>query len=191
MSYNVFLVEYLGVSLNHVGIFVETNGVDESGQLFHVVGNIQTGMTYETRMARKPEDSNTFVSKSNLGWIDAQLFDRVDSICRSIPPPKKQFHGPKKLYPKEPLRRCHEWAHEAIAALRSAGVLQTATLDPVPPNVDEPAEYWAWSDEYGQYYHDNGDGTFEWAQQEQSSASSPKTESKGKGHGKGKGKAKR
>jgi hypothetical protein len=43
--------------------------------------------------------------------------------------------------------------------------------------------HWAWSEEYQNWYHDNGDGTFEWA----SSGDAFGTTGKGK---KGKGKRK-
>ncbi|KAK7212016.1 hypothetical protein V2G26_019194 [Clonostachys chloroleuca] len=120
--YQVYLVEYLGAPRNHHAIFVETDA-DGSGQIFHVKGDIQNGMTYESKAGRKPETSASFVSKSPIGQIDESGRSRIDGILRGIPPPKKQFNGPKRLYPREPLRRCQEWTREAIQALRSEGVL--------------------------------------------------------------------
>lgn len=94
--YPVYLIEYLGAPRNHHAIFVETQQ-DESGTLFHVKGDIQNGMTYETRQTpKKPDLSSTFVSKSQLGWIRVEDLSRVESICRANPPPAKQFNGPKK-----------------------------------------------------------------------------------------------
>ncbi|PMD40206.1 hypothetical protein L207DRAFT_335439 [Hyaloscypha variabilis F] len=130
MSYQVFLVESLGAPRNHHAIFVETNVTDGSGYVFQVTGNIQTGMDYEVEQRCKPEESHTFMSKSSLGWVDAEGYGRINEICSSIPPPKKQFDGPKKIYPSEPLRRCQEWTQEAVQALRSSGVLQTAAAQP-------------------------------------------------------------
>jgi hypothetical protein len=101
---------------------VET-GADGSGQIFHVKGDIQNGMIYESKAGRKPETSASFVSKSPIGQVDERGKSRIDGILESIPPPKKQFNGPKRLYPREPLRRCQEWTQEAIQALRSQGVL--------------------------------------------------------------------
>ncbi|KAH6712168.1 hypothetical protein BKA61DRAFT_485809, partial [Leptodontidium sp. MPI-SDFR-AT-0119] len=60
------------------------------------------------------------------------------------------FHGPKRLYLKESLRRCQDWTQEAIQALTTAGVLQT-TSNTAPADMDE---YWTWSGEYNQYSHD-------------------------------------
>lgn len=122
MSYHaVYLVEYLGAPRNHHAIFVEDQG---PGTLFHVKGDIQNGMTYETRpLSKKPELSSTFVSKSQLGWIRNENLSRVEPICRANPPPKKQFNGPKRIDKTKPLRRCQEWTDETITNLRSEGVL--------------------------------------------------------------------
>jgi hypothetical protein len=81
-------------------------------------------------------------------------------ICRSIPPPKKQFNGPKRLYPKEPLRRCQEWIDEAVEALISNGILRTENSI---ASSSAEARYWVWNEDYQDWYHDNDDGTFEWA----------------------------
>jgi hypothetical protein len=178
MLYQVFLVESLGAPRNHRAIFVETNAVDGSRYVFHVKGGIQRGMDYEAKQGRKPEESLTFVCKSSIGWVDAGAIGRINEVCCSIPPPKKQFDGPKRLYPGEPLRRCQEWTHEAVQALRSCGVLQTAPPQPtIPPSQD----YWVWNAEYNQYYHDNGDGAYEWAGASEGSSSQMKTTGKGRG----------
>jgi hypothetical protein len=108
--------------LDHHAIFVQlvANG---DGLIFHVTGSIQKGMTYEQKDGRKPEASHSFVCKSSIGWVDENGKSRIDGILSGIPPPKKQFDGPKRLYPREPLRKCQEWTKEAIEALRSEGVL--------------------------------------------------------------------
>lgn len=130
MSYQMFLVESVGAPRNHQAIFVETDPIAGVGDIFHVHGNIQDGMAYEHECGRKPEESATFIGKSPLGWVDAAHFGRIGEICGSIPPPKKQFNGPKRLYPTEPLRRCQEWTQEAVQVLRDAGVLQPAPAQP-------------------------------------------------------------
>lgn len=108
MSYTVYRVSYTGAPRNHKGIFVESKA-DKSGQLFHVTGNIQQGMRYETKSARRPEDSATFHSKARLGVVQFADFEGIDIALENIPPPKKQYDGPKRINPKEPLRRCQEW----------------------------------------------------------------------------------
>jgi len=185
MLYQVFLVESLGAPRNHHALFVETNVTDGSGYVFQVKGDIQRGMDYEAKQGRKPEESHTFVSKSSLGWVDAGAIGRINEVCVSILPPKKQFDGPKRLYPGETLRRCQEWTHEAVQALGSSGVLQTP---PPQPTMPPSQNYWVWSAEYNQYYHDNGDGTYEWAGASQGSSSRMETTGKGEGKGKGRGK---
>ncbi|KAK6350235.1 hypothetical protein TWF696_006471 [Orbilia brochopaga] len=124
MQYPVYRVEYLGNPVNHEAIFVQTNeNGPRSGHLYHVIGSIQRGMMYEEKPARHPEDSEAYVSKHEIGSVSAIRYSRVDTICRSITPPEKQFEGARKLYPGRPLRRCGEWTAEVIAALREAEVL--------------------------------------------------------------------
>ena len=64
-----------------------------------------------------------------LGAVDKADLDQFRQVCQSIPPPKKQFEGPKRLYSKEPLRRCQEWTVEAIDALKVQGILKTSQDD--------------------------------------------------------------
>ena len=126
--YPVYLVEYLGAPRNHHGIFVETQN-NGTGTLFHVIGDIQKGMTYESRqLSRKPDESHTFVSKSQLGWVGVDDLPRVDSICRANPPPAKQFNGPKRINKSQPLRRCQEWTRETIGYLQANGVLLDSSV---------------------------------------------------------------
>ena len=121
--YPVYLVEYLGAPRNHHAIYVETQQ-DESGTLFHVKGDIQTGMTYEAKqLSRKPELSSTFVSKSKIGSVKVEDLSHVDSTCRANPPPAKQFNGPRRININQPLRRCQEWTNETIEDLKTEGVL--------------------------------------------------------------------
>jgi len=149
---------------DHHAIFIET-AADGTGYIFQVTGDIQNGMKYECKESRKPEASGSFSTKTPLGEIAATDWDRIGELCSSIPPPKKQFQGPKRLYPKEPLRHCQDWTQEAIQALTTAGVLQTKS-NTAPADSDE---YWTWSEEYNQYFHDNSDGTYEWAGEQPSS----------------------
>lgn len=122
-SYAVFLVQRLGLPRNHHAIYIQLDD-DGAGHTFHVTGNIQNGMVYESGPASRPEDHESFVDKSLIGSVDAADYDRVDAICRAIPAPRKQFHGAQRLFPGEPLRRCQEWTREAIEALETDGVLQ-------------------------------------------------------------------
>ena len=124
MSYKVYLVSYQGLPREHHTIFFETED-DESGFIFQVSGSIQEGMKHDHKRAKKPENSASFVSKTYLGTTSHANYGLVKGICNTIQPPKKQFNGPKRLYPNEPLRRCQEWTAEAIQALKSKGVLQT------------------------------------------------------------------
>jgi hypothetical protein len=60
------------------------------------------------------------------------LYTKVDAICKTVPPPRKQYEGPKLLVPKNELRRCQEWTNEAIAELKAKGVLQGNEGDWIP-----------------------------------------------------------
>lgn len=113
MSYSVYTAEYLG-SPNHVGIFVETAS-DGSGLVFHVVGNILNGMTYEKKPGRRPDDSATFVpgSKVRIGSIEATDLDRFESACKAVPAPGAQLKlNGKPKDPSKPIRRCGEWVQD-------------------------------------------------------------------------------
>src|SRR5271155_5465815 len=115
MFHNVFRVSYTGMPRDHHVIFVETHS-DLSGHVYQVTGDIQNGMSFEDKPGRKPEESATFQSKTLIGKVTAAKLSRIKEICQGIPPPKKQFQGPHRLYPEQPLRRCQEWTAEAIQA---------------------------------------------------------------------------
>jgi hypothetical protein len=123
MSYNVYRVSYAGLPRDHHAIFVEMNS-DLSGHVFQVTGNIQSGMIHNDKPAKKPEESATYQSKEFIGKVAAADFVRIKPTCESVPAPRKQFEGPRRLYPNEPLRRCQEWTQEAVNALVSAGILK-------------------------------------------------------------------
>lgn len=81
-------------------------------------------MTLGHRPGQKLEDEVDYIDKTYLGTVSTENYARVEEIVGGIEVPKKQFDGPKRLDPKTPLRRCNEWAAEAIEALRGAGVLE-------------------------------------------------------------------
>ncbi|KAJ3499405.1 hypothetical protein NLG97_g346 [Lecanicillium saksenae] len=178
MSYNVYLVAYIGAPRNHHAIFVETE-LDGSGLVFHVTGNVQSGMQFESKNGKRPENSASFDTKTYLGWVSASNLHYIGETCSSIPPPKKQFQGPKRLYPNEPLRRCQEWTNEAVNALITRGILQTQAH--ATSSTAQQASDWVWSEEYQNWYQDNGDGTFTWANSEQQATDAGKGKKKSKG----------
>ncbi|KAE8349732.1 hypothetical protein BDV28DRAFT_140578 [Aspergillus coremiiformis] len=81
-------------------------------------------MKHNDKPDKKPEESGTYQSKVAIGKVATADFARIKPTCESIPVPKKQFEGPRRLYPKEPLRRCQEWTQEAINALVNAEILK-------------------------------------------------------------------
>ena len=48
-------------------IFVELDETAKTGYIFHVKGHVQNGMTYESKLGRKPEEFHIFVSKTAIG----------------------------------------------------------------------------------------------------------------------------
>ncbi|KAL4988756.1 hypothetical protein BDW68DRAFT_86615 [Aspergillus falconensis] len=97
-----------------------------TGRRFHVIGKIQEGMTFNHRFCIKPEDEPVFLSRERIGAVRADAYEggRFLSVCEEIEMPKKQFQGAKRLFPNETLRRCQEWASEAVALLGERGVLR-------------------------------------------------------------------
>jgi len=90
--------------------------------LYQVKGSIAQGMTYEFREAR-PEDS--YLGKTLLGTVDADDFNCIDRVCLSTPAPKKQFNGPKRLYPREKLYKCQAWTRDVLGKLEAERVLRS------------------------------------------------------------------
>ena len=122
--YIVYLIERLGMPRNHQAIFVEISPEDETGLQYHVTGSVQIGMVFEIKKEdTSPREESSFVSMSKLGLVKASDLDRFESICRSNPPPDKQFDGPHRIDKTKPLRRCQEWVSETVELLRAEGVL--------------------------------------------------------------------
>ncbi|KIW80747.1 hypothetical protein Z517_07363 [Fonsecaea pedrosoi CBS 271.37] len=123
-TYRVFHV-YTHGARDHEAIFVETheNGTG-SGHTYHVTGNILMGMTYEHKRATRPDDRAEFHEKRDIGHVKQSDYERVELICRGIAVPGRQLNlKGQKLDPTKPVRRCGEWAADAIQELRDQGVL--------------------------------------------------------------------
>ncbi|TPX10985.1 uncharacterized protein E0L32_008022 [Thyridium curvatum] len=127
MSLPVYLVESLGAPRNHHALFVELDPRHESGMLFHVTGNIQEGMDFEKRPTEYPKLENTYVAHRLLGTLSSSDLDTMEAVCRSNPPPEKQFDGPRRIDRKKPLRKCQEWTAETIRLLEQQGILRPAS----------------------------------------------------------------
>lgn len=123
MSSIIYLVASTGMPRSHHAIFIEENE-NGSGRIYQVVGDIQNGMSFETKLTEPPERSATFESKTRFGMVTAVNKSQIELVCNSVPPPKKQIYGPKRLFPNEPVRRCQEWTKEAVEVLRVARALQ-------------------------------------------------------------------
>ncbi|KAE8376592.1 hypothetical protein BDV26DRAFT_265191 [Aspergillus bertholletiae] len=80
-------------------------------------------MIFEHWTEQLPEDMPGFCGKEKLGVVAIAEYGCILGICEGVPVPKKQFHGARRLYPREPLRRWQEWVAEAVNALKGEGVL--------------------------------------------------------------------
>lgn len=112
---------------DHHYIFIETNESGAAtGHRYHVIGNIQEGMTFNHRPCIVPEDEPVFLSKARIGEVGVADYENGGflAVCDEVEVPKKQFQGAKRLFPKERLRKCQEWAAEAVALLEERGVLK-------------------------------------------------------------------
>ncbi len=132
MSYSVYLAESLGGGTSdHHAILVEdnprsddvasSNSLKPARFLYQAKGSIAQGMTYEFRHAR---DDDVCLARTLLGAVDADDFNCIDRICSAVPPPKKQFHGPKRLFPREKLYKCQAWTRDALGAMEREGILR-------------------------------------------------------------------
>lgn len=125
MSHKAYLLITTGMPLNHHALFILTNLVKNSGLIYEVHGNIQEGMTYRHEAREDPEALPNFEAKQFLGTVAVENLEEVDAVSRKVPSPEKQFQGARRLRPEVPLRRCQEWASEAIAQLKNSDVLIT------------------------------------------------------------------
>lgn len=122
-AYKVYVQSYLGAPRDHVSLVVVTDPAKMAGEMYHVEGSIQAGMKYVHKKAQAPLQSVSFQKRMCVGQVAAADLPKVQQICASIPPPAKQYDGPKLLVPKEKVRRCGEWTKEAVAALKAAKVV--------------------------------------------------------------------
>ncbi|KAI9826298.1 MAG: hypothetical protein M1832_000215 [Thelocarpon impressellum] len=125
--FEVVTPQYQG-NPNHTGVWVNTDPNNGSGEMFRVIGNILTGMTYERKNQRNPQYSVTFVPGTYeiQGWIYQADLERLADISRSIEVPGAQLGlSGKRLDATKPVRRCTEWTREVVAALVEQGVLHT------------------------------------------------------------------
>lgn len=68
----------------HTKFFVETEPEQGTGFVHHVEGYIVQGMYYRYKPVPKPDESDDFHAKTELGWIEACYYPRsVDAICEA------------------------------------------------------------------------------------------------------------
>lgn len=106
-------------------IFLESNEYGAgSGTLFHVIGSLNKGMIFETRVDLDPTQSPSFESRVYLGSIVAGDHARLEAICREVEVPGKQLRRNSKTIDRsKPVRRGAEWAAEVIEALYREGIV--------------------------------------------------------------------
>jgi hypothetical protein len=148
MSIKIYSVKYtLGLAdpempqpRYHTVIFAETFP-DGSGHIHHVTGDLVDGMSYQRKLGKNPQESQTFHQRIFLGTVPASSYPaQFDQICQSQPPPPKQksfniktmrteqvkpdgtFYAPGE--PRPAMIKCTEWTEQqAIPALYASGIL--------------------------------------------------------------------
>ncbi|KAF2107770.1 hypothetical protein BDV96DRAFT_294693 [Lophiotrema nucula] len=150
MAYNVYRVEYrlgfqdplMGPQTRfHNAIFVETEA-NGDGRVIQVGGDIvsASGMTFEEKLGKRPEEDESYQRKYFLGQIRASEYQNVVQLLRTVRPPPRQrtyniqaqatvpckpdgsLYGPGETPP--PYRKCTEWTlQDAIPTLQSSGLL--------------------------------------------------------------------
>ena len=120
-----YLVSSIGAPRDHQALFLLIDQAKGEGRLWHVTGNIQEGMKFESRDPEIPSSNPEFVGKEQIGWVYDTQEDicKIDEICQGNPPPEKQFDGPRRLDKTKKLRRCQEWVAETVDILKADGVL--------------------------------------------------------------------
>jgi hypothetical protein len=123
--YRVYHVLSLGEP-SHESIFIETHELGQSsGHLYHVIGSILNGMTYEDKATENPKDSVSFEKMSFIGVTLSSDIPRFESVCQSVEVPGRQLDlRSRRLDPSKPLRRCGEWTADAISALHQQGIVR-------------------------------------------------------------------
>ncbi|KAI1387202.1 uncharacterized protein F4822DRAFT_429958 [Hypoxylon trugodes] len=110
----------------HAVIFLETSA-DNSRIMYHVIGDIASGMSHQSKPFQNPEMSRTFHSKGLLRWTHPIVWD---NLLQAVPVPKKQksfniksmktepfktlntltFYKPGER--RRPLVKCTEWTEQ-------------------------------------------------------------------------------
>lgn len=129
--YEVYQTRYVAVrEKNHHSIYIETDKSNMEGILYHVVGNLRTGMKIQIMPSKNPERFPSVESQLVIGCVGSKNILRFEELADSIPAPKPQLYlGGQRIYPSEPLRTCQEWVDEVLQASKLAGIIG-------PPKVD-------------------------------------------------------
>jgi hypothetical protein len=112
MSYNVYTAE---------------DSSKKTGLVFHVIGNILMGMTYEKKIDERPDTSVTYVDNSmvRIGSVEATDLARFELACEAVPVPGKQLAlNGTRLDPSKPVHRCGEWVQDAKEKFLAEGIVR-------------------------------------------------------------------
>ncbi|KAK3938134.1 hypothetical protein QBC46DRAFT_441455 [Diplogelasinospora grovesii] len=112
--------------LKHRGIYVGTEDEKdkEKGYLYHTVGSMGSGFTFEVKQVKHPAYDRKFISVQQIGWIVKAKLEEIKTVCETIPPPPKQWDGKKRLVPRRRLRHPQHWTADALEALRQKGIVE-------------------------------------------------------------------
>jgi hypothetical protein len=112
----------------HHALFVEAEGT-EYGYLIHVLGDVQSGYTYdvyggENDTGIKVEQVHGFLGKELIGYTEEGRLTEFMEACESVAPPGVQMNAQGvKIEKGKPWYRDGEWLEDAIRKLVSEGLL--------------------------------------------------------------------
>lgn len=121
--YTVYFVEYMSLGeKSHHSLYVETNDLQKTGHLYHVIGNLLQRMDLEIkRDVKSPDGSPSLERITPIACLRDKDLGLFEDVCHSTPPPKPQLRvNGKRIYPQEPLRTCQEWVTDVVEALFAA-----------------------------------------------------------------------
>jgi hypothetical protein len=112
-------------SSHSVSLFLETNAHGPlSGTLFHVIGSLNKGMMFETRVDLDPTQSPAFESRVFLGSVLVGEEGRFESVCKAAEVPGKQVRrGGGVIEKGKPVRGGREWVTEVVERLYAERML--------------------------------------------------------------------
>jgi hypothetical protein len=136
----------------HTVVFIQTDA-DSGVYIHHITEDLITGMQYQRKAKRRPEQSLTFHAKEYIGTVAAENYPAaIDTFLKSLQPPpqQKRFNPTTMAYERckpdssaydarespPPLMKCTEWTqNSAIPTLIQQALIQTNMFEATQPST--------------------------------------------------------